>query len=63
MPDEQGKTVVNYEYSTILFYTEPQYYMTGGVARIARDGEVISGDNFSLFPAADGQMILSTTIF
>ena len=54
MPDEQGKTVVNYEYSTILFYTEPQYYMTGGVARIARDGEVISGDNFSLFPAADG---------
>ena len=59
MPDEQGKTVVNYEYSTILFYTEPQYYMTGGVARIARDGEVISGDNFSLFPAADGQMILS----
>ena len=33
--------------------------MTGGVARSARDGEVISGDNFSLFPAADGQMILS----
>ena len=56
--DEQGRSVINGEYSTILFVSEPQYYISGGVARIAKDGEVVSGDNFSMFSGKNGQMIL-----
>lgn len=56
--DEQGRSVINHEYSTVLFVSEPQYYISGGVARIAKDGEVVSGDNFSVFSGKKGQMIL-----
>lgn len=59
MQDGQGRTVINHEYSTILFLSEPQYRMHGGVARAARDGEVVSGDNFALFARDNGQMIMS----
>ena len=56
--DEQGRSVINGTYSTILFISAPQYYISGGVARIAKDGEVVSGDNFSMFSGKNGQMIL-----
>lgn len=52
MPDEQGKTVVNYEYSTILFYTEPQYYMTGGDGRGSPGTEEVI--SVAIFPVSCG---------
>lgn len=59
MQDPQGRSVINHEYSTILFLPEPKYRMSGGVARAAKDGEVVSGDNFALFAKENGQMIMS----
>ena len=59
MPDQQGRSVIRHEYSTLLFLTEPVYRMSGGVARTAKDGEVVSGDNFALFARENGQMIMS----
>lgn len=57
--DLQGRSVINHEYSTVLFFTQPEYYMQNGVARVMRDGEVVSGDNFALFGRDNGQMIMS----
>ena len=57
--DPQGRSIINYEYSTVLFLSEPVYRMQNGVARVTRDGEVVSGDNFALFCRENGQMIMS----
>lgn len=57
--DTQGRAIINHEYSTLLFVSEPEYQMQNGVARVTRDGEVVSGDNFALFCRENGQMIMS----
>lgn len=57
--DMQGRSIINQEYSTVLLLSEPEYYMQNGVARVMRDGEVVSGDNFALFCRENGQMIMS----
>lgn len=57
--DTQGRSVINHEFSTVLFLSEPEYRMLNGVARVTRDGEVVSGDNFALFCRENGQMIMS----
>lgn len=59
IPDQESCSIVNKEYSTILFVEQPQYYMLNGVARMTKDGELVSGDNFTLFRRENGQMIMS----
>ncbi|MDO5426197.1 MAG: SpoIIE family protein phosphatase [Eubacteriales bacterium] len=58
-PAFDSRMIINREYSTVCFTPEPDYQMLGGVARATREGEVISGDNFSIFRRDNGQMILS----
>lgn len=59
MPTFDSRMIINREYSTVCFTPVPLYQMLGGVARATREGEVISGDNFSIFRQNNGQMILS----
>ncbi|MDY3919258.1 MAG: SpoIIE family protein phosphatase [Candidatus Limivivens sp.] len=59
VPAFDSRMIINREYSTVCFTPEPAYKMLGGVARTTREGEVISGDNFSIFRRDNGQMILS----
>lgn len=59
IPDEDSRTIVNKEYSTVLFVAEPAYYILNGVAKVTKDGELVSGDNFTLFRKENGQMIMS----
>lgn len=59
VPDQESRTIVNREYSTVLFVEEPQFYMLNGVARVTKDKELVSGDNFTLFRRENGQMIMS----
>jgi len=59
MPDEDSRVIINKEYSTVLFVAEPVYYILNGVAKVTKEGELVSGDNFALFRKENGQMIMS----
>ena len=59
LPDRDSRTIINREYSTVLFYAEPDFMMLNGVAKVTKDGELVSGDNFSMFRRENGQMIMS----
>ena len=59
VPDKDSRTIINKEYSTVLFIAEPDFCMLNGVARVTKDGELVSGDNFAMFRKENGQMIMS----
>lgn len=59
IPAPDSKRIVNREYTTVLFVEDTVYYMLNGVARVTRDGEIISGDNFTFLTKDNGQMIMS----
>lgn len=59
VPDANSRTIVGREYSTVLFVTEPDYTVLNGAAKMTRDGELVSGDNFSMFQSSGGKMIMS----
>lgn len=59
IPAPDSKRIVNKEYSTVLFVEDTVYYMLNGVARVTRDGEIISGDNFTFLTKENGQVIMS----
>lgn len=44
-------------YDTYLFLEEPRYYVMTGVARAIKEGEKISGDNFSIWEGDYGNLI------
>lgn len=58
-PTPDSKRIINREYGTVLFVEEPAYYILNGVARATRDGEMISGDNFTFLTKDNGQVIMS----
>ena len=57
-PAYDSRMIINREFCTVCFTPEPEYVMLCGVARATREGEVISGDSFSMFRRDNGQMIL-----
>lgn len=59
VPAPDSKRIVNKEYGTVLFVEDTVYYMLNGVARATRDGEIISGDNFTFLTKENGQVIMS----
>lgn len=59
VPDRDSRTIINREYSTVLFLAEPDFMMLNGVAKVTKDGEMVSGDSFSMFRRENGQMIMS----
>lgn len=59
MPARDSRMVINHEYSTVLFVPCPSYVMLCGAAKVTKEGEVVSGDSFSMFHKESGQMILS----
>lgn len=59
VPDRDSRTIINGEYSTVLFLAEPEYVMTNGVAQVTKEGELVSGDNFAMVRRENGQMIMS----
>ena len=59
IPAPESRRIVNKEYSTVLFIEDTVYYMLNGVAKATRDGEIVSGDNFTFLTKDNGQMIMS----
>ena len=56
---KNSKTLVGKEEALISFEEEPKYKTLHGVARLAKDGAQISGDNFSFLDLEGGQSILT----
>lgn len=59
VPAKDSRMIINRDYSTVLFVTDPEFCILNGVARVTRDGELISGDNFGFMTKDNGQMIMS----
>ena len=59
IPAPESRRIVNKEYSTVLFVEDTVYYMLNGVAKATRDGEIISGDNYTFLTKENGQVIMS----
>lgn len=58
-PSVDGRRMVNQEYSTLRFVEDTYFQMLTGVAKVTKDGETISGDNFAFIRKEDGQMVMS----
>lgn len=57
-PGEYTKNVVSRESEVMVFVEDAKYKALTGVARKSKEGEVISGDNFSFLELGTGQMVM-----
>lgn len=55
MPDRDSRTFVGQERITVLFVEGTAYNVLYGVRKAVKKGEVVSGDNFSVFWLPDGR--------
>lgn len=55
MPDRDSRTFVGQERITVLFVESTAYNVLYGVRKAVKKGEVVSGDNFSVFWLPDGR--------
>ena len=54
-----SKAIINRQFSTIRFIEEGSYRVMWGVARAAKSGEEVSGDNYTFSRNLPGQVIMS----
>lgn len=59
VPALNSKTILNTSNTAIVFEEEPKYYVVQGVARRIKDGEQISGDNFSFMEVKLGENVMT----
>ena len=59
IPAKNSKTLVGKEEALLTFEEEPKFRTLHGVARLAKDGAQISGDNFSFLDLEGGQSVLT----
>ncbi|NLZ80242.1 MAG: SpoIIE family protein phosphatase [Clostridiales bacterium] len=57
-PTYDCKTIMNGEYATFSFTEEPNFMMMYGMAGKTKEGEKISGDNFSFMELEEGQVLM-----
>lgn len=57
-PTYDCKTIMNREYATFCFTEEPNFMMMYGMAGKTKEGEKISGDNFSFMELEEGQVLM-----
>lgn len=46
VPDRDSRTIINREYSTVLFLAEPEFHMVNGVAKVTKRGRWCQGTAF-----------------
>ena len=59
IPVKGSRSIVNQEYSTVLFVEDTHFQVLNGVARVTKDGETVSGDNFAFMTKDSGQVFMS----
>lgn len=55
---KEGRCVVNGEYHTVQFLEDFSYHVLHGVAKITREEELVSGDNYSCREEENGQFVM-----
>lgn len=58
-PAKDSKTLITRQTATVRFVESGAYHMLYGVARTAKEGEVVSGDNYTFGQRSHGQVIMS----
>lgn len=58
-PAKDSKTIVGRQFSTIRFVEEGMYRMVYGVARAPKEGQAVSGDNYTFSQNPEGQVVMS----
>ncbi|MEG2513438.1 MAG: stage II sporulation protein E [Acetivibrio sp.] len=58
-PGEQMKNTIPEEYTAMVFHEDTKYKVLTGVARVTKEGEDISGDNFSFLELNSGEMVMT----
>lgn len=59
VPQQDSRMLLGRELTTIVFVEDTAYRVVHGVSRVAKSGERISGDNFSVLFSEDGHMTAS----
>lgn len=57
-PVSSSRMILNREYHVVQFEEDVRYRYLTGVKRIAKDGQVVSGDNFSQMELKNGQLLM-----
>lgn len=58
-PAREGKAIVTRQSGTFRFLEEGKYRMLHGVARVPKQGQQVSGDNYTFFKNLGGQEMIS----
>lgn len=53
-----SRMIINHEYDVIAFEEDTQYHYLTGAARHVKDGQTVSGDNFSQMELPNGQLLM-----
>lgn len=57
-PARDSKAIVTRQAGTLRFVEEGRYQMLFGIAKVPKDGEVVSGDSYTFFKSLEGQAIM-----
>lgn len=57
----EGVGIIPKEYREIVFVEDVRYKVLTGVARISKDGEMVSGDNYSVLTLPNGRVVMTIT--
>ncbi|SFR71706.1 stage II sporulation protein E [Anaeromicropila populeti] len=57
-PSVESKNIINKDYERIVFVEDTDFKTLTGKVRVAKDGEKVSGDNFSFLNLENGQMVM-----
>ncbi len=58
VPSLNSKTMINKEYSTVMFEEDTNFRLLYGTAKSVKNEEVISGDNYSFSELENGKMVV-----
>jgi len=57
-PSNDGRTIINGEYAWVIFLEDTNFMILQGTASLNKNGEKISGDNFSCTALAEGRYLM-----
>ena len=58
-PARDSRTIITRQYATVRFLEDGSYHMLCGAARIPKQGESISGDNYTFVEGQGSQVVMS----
>lgn len=58
-PHKEDRTFIGKESMELTYEEEPPFHTVSGVAKFTKEGEAVSGDNFSLMEKESGELVMS----